>query len=95
MAASGPKLKILEQDSVHIKFRLTGVDSSVANALRRVIIAEVGGFAPCTSPPPRARLAALQVPTIAIDTVSIYDNTTVVHDEYIAHRMGMIPIRFK
>jgi len=36
-----------------------------------------------------------QVPTIAIDTVSIHDNTTVVHDEYIAHRMGMLPIRFK
>jgi hypothetical protein len=41
MAAGGRKLQILEQDGVHMKFRLTGVDSSVANALRRVIIAEV------------------------------------------------------
>ncbi|KAJ2136881.1 DNA-directed RNA polymerase core subunit rpc40 [Coemansia sp. RSA 678] len=55
-----------------IEFDLIGVDASIANALRRILIAEV--------------------PTVAIEKVFMVNNTGVVQDEVLAHRLGLIPI---
>jgi len=33
------------------------------------------------------------VPTFAIENISIYDNNSVVFDEYLGHRIGLIPIK--
>lgn len=39
------------------------------------------------------RAIAAEVPTLAIDDINIYDNTSVLFDEQLALRMGMIPIK--
>ena len=67
-----PKLRITELSYDLCEFELTDTDPDIANALRRVMIAEV--------------------PTVAIDLVEIEMNTTVLNDEFIAHRLGLIPL---
>jgi len=66
-------MKILDQPSKNeLIFEMIGVDVSFANALRRILLAEV--------------------PTMAIETIFMWDNTSIIHDEVLAHRLGLIPI---
>lgn len=55
-----------------IRFTLSNSNASMANAIRRIILAEV--------------------PTLAIDIVNVYENTSAFHDEFLVHRLGLIPI---
>jgi DNA-directed RNA polymerase II subunit RPB3 len=67
-----PAIEITDVKKGEIKFVLSKTDASIANALRRVMIAEV--------------------PTMAIDIVEVENNTSVLNDEFIAHRLGLIPL---
>jgi hypothetical protein len=33
-----------------------------------------------------------QIPTMAIERVNIYDNTSIIQDEVLAHRLGLLPV---
>jgi DNA-directed RNA polymerase II subunit RPB3 len=67
-----PDVKITSLEPDSIRFTLSATDTSVANALRRVMISEVA--------------------TLAIDLVEFETNSSVLHDEFIAHRLGLVPI---
>ena len=64
------RFEIYEDD--HLEFDLVGIDASIANAIRRILIAEV--------------------PSMAIELVYSSQNTSVVQDEVLAQRLGLVPI---
>lgn len=70
--SSEPIVKIKDLTEETCVFKMKNVDTSIANALRRVMIAEV--------------------PTLAIELVEIENNSSMLPDEFICHRLGLIPI---
>ncbi|XWW97228.1 hypothetical protein V2A60_005210 [Cordyceps javanica] len=62
-----------QNEQFHASFSLIGLDASIANAFRRILIAEI--------------------PTLAIENVFIENNTSVIQDEVLAHRLGLIPFK--
>ena len=56
-----------------LEFTVENVDSSFANGLRRVMLAEI--------------------PTLAVERVDVRINTSVYHDEFLVHRLALVPIR--
>ena len=39
------------------------------------------------------RILIAEIPTVAIEKVFVYDNTSILHDEFLAHRLGLVPIK--
>jgi DNA-directed RNA polymerase I and III subunit RPAC1 len=69
----GLGVKFHQNEPLEATFSLTGIDASIANAFRRILLAEV--------------------PTLAIEKVYVHNNTSVVADEVLSHRLGLIPLR--
>ncbi|CAJ0570317.1 unnamed protein product, partial [Mesorhabditis spiculigera] len=61
------------KDKFELEFDLVGVEAPIANAIRRVLIAEV--------------------PTLAIEKVYLYQNTSIIQDEVLCHRFGLLPVK--
>jgi DNA-directed RNA polymerase alpha subunit len=66
------RIQIITLNEESIVFDIKGIDAAIANALRRILLAEV--------------------PTMAIETVYIENNTSIIQDEVLSHRLGLIPI---
>ncbi|XP_070663885.1 uncharacterized protein [Malus domestica] len=67
------KVEVINLTEDEMEFDMISIDPALANAFRRILIAEV--------------------PTMAIEKVLIADNTSVIQDEVLAHRLGLIPIK--
>ncbi|KJA27581.1 hypothetical protein HYPSUDRAFT_62655 [Hypholoma sublateritium FD-334 SS-4] len=65
-------VKVQRLSRTSVDFDIVGVDASIANAFRRIMIAEV--------------------PTVCIEQVYVWDNTSVIVDEILAHRIGLVPL---
>jgi DNA-directed RNA polymerases I and III subunit RPAC1 len=66
------KVDFHQNEPYDASFSLVGIDASIANAFRRILLAEI--------------------PTVAIEDVFIFDNTSIIQDEVLAHRLGLIPL---
>ncbi|KAL1903062.1 DNA-directed RNA polymerase core subunit rpc40 [Sporothrix stenoceras] len=66
-------IKFHKNEPYEAAFSVIGIDASIANAFRRIMIAEI--------------------PTVAIETAYIDNNTSVIQDEVLAHRLGLIPFK--
>ncbi|KAI8855138.1 DNA-directed RNA polymerase [Chytridium lagenaria] len=67
------KVVVSQLNKHDLEFDLIGIDASIANALRRVMISEV-----CPDDGDRESICS--------------HNTSVMHDEILAHRLGLVPI---
>ncbi|KAG5266644.1 hypothetical protein AALO_G00234540 [Alosa alosa] len=67
------RIDIVQMDENTMEFDMVGIDASIANAFRRILLAEI--------------------PTMAVEKVFIYNNTSIIQDEILAHRLGLIPIK--
>lgn len=67
-----PSIEILELTEELVKFKLSNTHLSMANSLRRVMLAEI--------------------PTMAIHWVNIEDNSSPLDDQFLAHRLGLVPL---
>ncbi|CAG5131529.1 unnamed protein product [Candidula unifasciata] len=67
------QVDIVSLSGCDMEFDMVGIDAAIANAVRRILLAEV--------------------PTMAIESVHIWNNTSIIQDEVLAHRLGLIPIK--
>lgn len=74
-----PKITDLSQEDNYLKFRLSGTNVSIANALRRIILSEIPTIVFRTSPYEK-------------NLVNVEINTTRMNNELIKQRLSCIPI---
>lgn len=71
--AKNLRIEFHKNEYLESSFSLIGVDASIANAYRRMIIAEI--------------------PSLAIEYVFVNNNTSIIQDEVLAQRLGLVPFK--
>ncbi|CAG0922339.1 unnamed protein product [Notodromas monacha] len=66
-------VRIVSKTDQEMEFDLIGLDASISNAIRRVMMSEV--------------------PSMAVEKVIIMQNSSVIQDEVLAHRLGLLPLK--
>jgi DNA-directed RNA polymerase subunit D len=66
-------MNIFDKNEDSMRFVVEGIDTPMANTLRRVILSEV--------------------PVMAVDDVVLIENSSVLHDEILTLRLGLIPLK--
>lgn len=85
------KVQVVSWSEEEMEFDMVGVDAAIANAFRRILLAEVGRR--LRVPPPPHSLSSLQVPTMAIEKVYMHNNTSIIQDE-VMHCSEPLPAHF-
>ena len=62
----------IDEENNSMIFDLIGIDTSIANAFRRILLSEVG--------------------VVAIEDCCVYQNNSILQDEVLTHRLGLLPI---
>lgn len=92
------QVTLTRMSKTEVELDVVGVDASVANAIRRVLLAEVclhellGGRATSPQTELLLTLALPQVPTVAVEHVYIWNNTSIIQDEVLSQRLGLVPL---
>ena len=66
------KVSVIESLPSVMRVDISGINFSMANAIRRIAMNGIGCF--------------------AVDKVTFYENMSAMFDEYLAHRIGLVPI---
>lgn len=66
-------ISVVRNSEEFLEMEMKGIDAALANALRRIIIAEI--------------------PTMAFHKVFLFQNTSVIPDELLVHRLGLLPVK--
>ena len=80
-----------ELDPSSLKHFVKNVDINIKKLNKEEIVFDLVGAEPPLANALR-RIMLSEIPTVAIETVTMWQNTSIIPDENLAHRMGLIPI---
>lgn len=67
------KISNVDVKENRLRFNVSGIDVSTANALRKIVLSEI--------------------PTMAMETVTFDENTSILNDEVLALRLSLVPLK--
>ena len=73
----------IKKDNKHLQFKITDVDLSIVNSIRRIILSEIPSI-------------ALNFDPVSDNNhdITIHNNHSALHNEYLSHRLSLLPMCF-